>query len=341
MKRVRVVHKIKYFFVAIYHLFIAAGKGFMEDRVMKLSASLAYYTIFSLTPLIIIVLSAATLFFNDKMKTRDKFFIEVTELVGKPAATQIQGFVDHANKTGQSTMGLIIGLGTLVIGATAIFIEIQDSINLIWKVKAMPKKGWIKMLTNRLLSFSLIVSMGFLLLVSLVINSVVVGLGDKLVSLISESKVEDVIPVANDTMALIIYILNNALTLLAVTAVFTIIFKVLPDVNIKWKSAIIGALFTAVLFSLGKYLIGIYIEKGSTVSAFGAAGSIIIILLWIYYTSIILYFGAEFTQAYAEKFDGGISPSKYAVFTKITIVEKKVDVLPPQHPEDTVNLPKE
>jgi len=341
MKRVRVVHKIKYFFVAIYHLFIAAGKGFMEDRVMKLSASLAYYTIFSLTPLIIIVLSAATLFFNDKMKTRDKFFIEVTELVGKPAATQIQGFVDHANKSGQSTIGLIIGIGTLIIGATAIFIEIQDSINLIWKVKAMPKKGWIKMLTNRLLSFSLIVSMGFLLLVSLVINSVVVGLGDKLVSLISESKVEDVIPVANDTMALIIYILNNALTLTAVTAVFTIIFKVLPDVNIKWKSAIIGALFTALLFSLGKYLIGIYIEKGSTVSAFGAAGSIIIILLWIYYTSIILYFGAEFTQAYAEKFDGGISPSKYAVFTKITIVEKKVDVLPPQHPEDTVNLPKE
>ncbi|MFD2583539.1 YihY/virulence factor BrkB family protein [Pedobacter vanadiisoli] len=340
MKRTRVLHKIKYFFVAIYHLFIAAGKGFMEDRVMKLSASLAYYTIFSLTPLIIIVLSAATLFFGDKMQTRDKFFTEVTELVGKPAATQIQGFVDHANKTGQSTIGLIIGIGTLIIGATAIFIEIQDSINLIWKVKAMPKKGWIKMLTNRLLSFSLIVSMGFLLLVSLVINSIVVGLGDKLVSLISESKVEDVIPVANDTMALLIYILNNALTLSAVTAVFTIIFKVLPDVNIKWKSAIIGALFTAVLFSLGKYLIGIYIEKGSTVSAFGAAGSIIIILLWIYYTSIILYFGAEFTQAYAEKFDGGISPSKYAVFTKITIVEKKVDVLPPQHPEDTVNLPK-
>jgi len=341
MKRVRVLHKIKYFFVAIYHLFIAAGKGFMEDRVMKLSASLAYYTIFSLTPLIIIVLSAATLFFGDKMKTRDKFFIEVTELVGKPAATQIQGFVDHANKTGQSTMGLIIGIGTLIIGATAIFIEIQDSINLIWKVKAMPKKGWIKMLTNRLLSFSLVVSMGFLLLVSLVINSVVVGLGDKLVALISQSKVEDVIPVANDTMALLIYILNNVLTLLAVTAVFTIIFKVLPDVNIKWKSAITGALFTALLFSLGKYLIGIYIEKGSTVSAFGAAGSIIIILLWIYYTSIILYFGAEFTQAYAEKYDGGISPSKYAVFTKITIVEKKFDVLPPQHPEDTVNLPKE
>lgn len=337
----KLLNKLKSFFVALYHLLVAAGKGFAEDRVMKLSAALAYYTIFSLTPLIIIILASATLFFGEAMKTRDKFFNEITDLVGPEAASQIQGFVDNANKSGQSTIGLIIGIGTLIIGATVIFIEIQDSINLIWKVKAMPKKGWIKMLTNRLLSFSLIVSMGFLLLVSLVINSLVVGLGDKLVALISQTEIDEVIPVANDTMALLIYILNNVLTLAAVTAVFTIIFKVLPDVNIKWKSAIIGALFTALLFSLGKYLIGIYIEKGTTVSAFGAAGSIIVILLWIYYTSVILYFGAEFTQAYAEKYDGGIAPSKYAVFTKITIVEKNVDVLPPQHPEDTINAPKD
>lgn len=339
----RVIHKIKYFFIALYHLFVAAGKGFMEDRVTKLSASLAYYTIFSLTPLIIIMLSAATLFFGDERneKTRGQFYGQVTEMVGKEAATQIQGFVEHANKSGQSTIGLIIGIGTLIIGSTAIFIEIQDSINMIWKVKAVPKKGWIKMLSNRLLSFSLIVSMGFLLLVSLVVNTVVVGLGSKLGNLLSQSKIDEVIPVANDTMAILIYILNNVITLAAVTAVFAVIFKVLPDVVIRWKSAIIGALFTAVLFSLGKYLIGIYIEKGNPGSAFGAASSIIVILLWIYYTSIILYFGAEFTQAYAEKYDNGISPSKYAVFTKITIVEKKVDVLPPQHPEDTVNLPKE
>ncbi|WP_131536071.1 YihY/virulence factor BrkB family protein [Pedobacter nototheniae] len=331
----KLILKIKHFFIALYHLFVAAGKGFIEDRVTKLSAALAYYTIFSLTPLIIIVLAAATLFFGDKMQTKDKFFVEVTEMVGDKAAAQIQGFVEHANKSGQSTIGLIIGIATLVVGATAIFIEIQDSINLIWKVKAVPKKGWLKMLSNRLLSFSLVVSMGFLLLVSLVVNSVVVGLGSKLASLLSESKIDDVIPVANDTMALLIYILNNVITIAAVTSVFAIIFKVLPDVNIKWKSAIIGALFTALLFSLGKYVIGIYIEKGNPGSAFGAASSIIVILLWIYYTSIILYFGAEFTQAYAEKYDGGITPSKYAVHTQITVIEKKVDVLPPQHPEET------
>jgi len=331
----RAVHHTKNFFVALYHLFIAAGKGFSEDRVTKLSASLAYYTIFALTPLIIIIISAASIFFSNRLNPGTELFAQISTMVGTDAAKQLQGFVENANLTGKSTFGLIVGIGTLIVGATAIFIEIQDSINIIWKVKAIPKKGWKKMITNRLLSFSLIVSMGFLLLVSLVINSVVVSLGSKLGTFVSNSKIGDLIPVADDTTTLLIYVLNNVITIAAVTAVFTIIFKVLPDVDLRWKSAIIGALFTALLFSLGKYLIGIYIEKGNPGSAFGAASSIIVILLWIYYTSIILYFGAEFTQAYAEKFDGGIRPSKYAVHTKITIVEEKVDVLPPQHPEET------
>jgi len=331
----KAVHKVKHFLIALYQLFIAAGKGFMEDRVMKLSAALAYYTIFSLTPLIIIIISAASIFFKDKLNAGTELFTQISGMVGPDAAKQLQGFVENANLTGKSTIGLIIGVTTLIVGATAIFIEIQDSINLIWKVKAVPKKGWKKMITNRLLSFSLIVSMGFLLLVSLVINSIVVSLGSKLGYLLTKTEIDEVIPVASDTMTLIIYVLNNVITLAAVTAVFTIIFKVLPDVDLRWKSAILGALFTAVLFSLGKYLIGIYIEKGNPGSAFGAASSIIVILLWIYYTSIILYFGAEFTQAYAEKYDNGIRPSKYAVHTKITIVEQKVDVLPPQHPENT------
>lgn len=331
----RFLRLLKLYSKNIYELFLAAGNGFIEDRVMKLSAALAYYTIFSLTPLIIILLSVVTIFAGNKMNAKDQFFIQVNDLVGLEAAKQLQSFVENANKSGQTSIGLVIGITTLIIGSTAIFIEIQDSINLIWKVKAKPKKGWLKLITNRLLSFSLIISMGFLLLVSLVINSVVVGFGSKLASFLSKSKIDDVLPVANDTMALLIYILNNVITLAAVMAVFTIIFKVLPDVNIRWKSALLGALFTAILFSIGKYVIGIYIEKGNPGSAFGAASSIIVILLWVYYTSVILYFGAEFTQVYAEKYDGGITPSKYAVHTKITIVEKQVDVLPPQHIKET------
>jgi len=319
----KIIKKVVSFFKSLGHLFLAAGKGFIEDSVTKLSASLAYYTIFALTPLIIIVISAASLFFGDKLSPDTKLFSEINELIGEPATRQLQSFVINANLSGKSTLGLIVGVVTLVIGATAIFIEIQDSINRIWKVKAIPKKGWLKMITNRLLSFSLIVSMGFLLLVSLVINSIIVALG---------TQVEQYIP---EVTSIVMDLATRAVTLAVVTGVFTIIFKVLPDVVIKWKPAIIGALFTAILFSLGQFLIGIYIEKGNPGSAFGAAGSIIIILLWIYYSAIILYFGAEFTQAYAEKYGDGIAPSKYAVHTKIIVIEKEVAVLPPQHPEDT------
>ena len=280
--------KIKHFFVALYHLFVAAGKGFAEDRVMKLSASLAYYTIFALTPLIIIVISAASLFFGNKINPGTQLFGQISEMVGPDATAQLKGFVDHANLTGKSTLGLIIGVVTLVVASTAIFIEIQDSINIIWQVKAVPKKGWLKMLTNRLLSFSLIVSMGFLLLVSLIINSIVVSLGSHLTSFLQRSDISSVIPIASETMTLLIYVVNLALTLTAVTAVFTIIFKVLPDVDMKWKTPIIGALFTALLFSLGQYLIGVYIQKLNPGGAFGAASSIIVILVWIYYTSVHL-----------------------------------------------------
>jgi len=318
--------KIISFFKITGRLFLAAGKGFSEDRVTKLSAALAYYTIFSITPLIIILISVTSIIWGHAA-TQDKLFSEINGFVGAEAAKQIQDFVANASLSGKTSFALIIGIVSLVLGATAIFTEIQDSINLIWKVKAVPKKGWVKMLMNRLLSFSLIASMGFLLLVSLVINSIVVSLGNRL---------EHYIPQVSSFLMLVV---TNAVTLAVVTGVFTIIFKVLPDVILKWRSAIVGALFTAVLFSIGKYAIGIYIEKGNPASAFGAAGSIIVILLWIYYTSIILYFGAEFTQVYAEKYDNGIQPANYAVHLKTVVIEKEVDVLPPQHPEETVAAP--
>jgi len=323
--------KIKTFGFHVYHLFVAAGKGFIEDRATKLSAALAYYTLFSLTPLIIIVISAASLFLGDYMDPNTKLFGEISELIGVDAANQLHGFVNNANLSGKSSWGLAIGIVTLVIGSTAIFIEIQDSINLIWEVKAVPKKGWKKLIINRLLSFSLIASLGFLLLVSLVVNSIVVGIGSKLETYATKIGIGQI-------SELFMLIVTNALTLAAVTCIFAVIFKVLPDVHIKWKPALVGALFTALLFSLGKYIIGIYIEKGHPGSAFGAASSIIVILLWIYYTAIILYFGAEFTQAYAEKFDTGIKPSKYAVHLKTIMVEKNVAKLPAQHPEDTTQV---
>jgi len=325
----KLIRKVKKFGINIYHLFIAAGKGFVEDRVMKLSAALAYYTIFSLSPLIIIVIASASLIYSQDA-IENKLFSQINKIVGHDAAVQIQGFVANASVSGKSSFALVIGVIVLVLGATAVFTEIQDSINLIWKVRAVPKTGWKKLITNRLLSFSLIVSLGFLLLVSLVVNSLVLSLGNK---------ITEFIPEISSTTTIIIQIVNNVLTFAVVTGVFSVIFKVLPDVILKWKSAIVGAAFTALLFGLGKYLIGLYLSKSNPGLIFGSAGSIIIILVWIYYTSIILYFGAEFTQAFAEKHDTSIAPTKYAVHLKTVVVEKKVDVLPPQHPEDTVNVP--
>jgi len=321
----KVILKIKELGINTYHLFIAAGKGFIEDRVTKLSAALAYYTIFSLSPLIIIVIASASIIYSQEA-IEHKLFSQINQFVGYDAAVQIQTFVANASLSGKSSFALGIGIIVLIVGATAVFTEIQDSINLIWKVKAVPKKGWKKLITNRLLSFSLIVSLGFLLLVSLIINSLVLSLGNKITHFIPE---------ISSTTTVIILVINNILTFAVVTGVFAVIFKVLPDVILKWKSALVGAAFTALLFGLGKYLIGLYLEKSNPGLIFGSAGSIIIILLWIYYTSIILYFGAEFTQAFAEKYDNGIIPTKYAVHLKTVIVEKKVDVLPPQHPEYT------
>lgn len=321
----KLLKKIKSILIGIWHLFVGAGKGFDEDRIPKLSAALAYYTIFSLSPLIIIIIASASLIYSQDA-IENKLFSQINELVGREAAVQIQGFVANASLSGKSSLALVIGIIVLIIGATAVFTEIQDSINQIWKVKAIPKKGWKKLIMNRLLSFSLIVSLGFLLLVSLVINSLVLSLGNK---------ISQMIPEISQSTQFVILIINNVLTFAVVTGIFMVIFKVLPDVILKWKSAFVGAVFTAILFGLGKYIIGLYLQKANPGLIFGSASSLIIILVWIYYTSIILYFGAEFTQAYAEKHENGIQPSKYAVHLKTITIEKKVDTLPAQHPEET------
>jgi len=203
----------------------------------------------------------------------------------------------------------IIGGITLLIGATTVFAEIQDSINGIWGLKPKPKKGWLKMLQNRFLSFSVIVSLGFILLVSLGISSIIDGFSDRL---------KDRFP---DVTVVIFYIINVVITLFVTTLIFGVIFKVLPDATIKWKDVISGAVVTALLFMLGKLGISFYISKSNVGSTYGTAGSLVVLLLWVYYSAIILYFGAEFTKAYAVKYGSNIFPNHYAVTTKMVEVE--------------------
>jgi len=291
--------------------------GFSDDKAMKLSASLAYYTVFSLAPLLLLVISLAGLFLG-KEAIQGQVFSEINGLVGNQAAKQVEEMIKNLEKSGQTTLSVIIGFITLLVGATTVFGEMQDSINTIWKVKAKPKRGWVKLIKDRLLSSSLIVSIGFLLIVSLMVNGMLLALSDNLKSLLP------------DVTVVIFNIINAAISFIVITILFGVIFKVLPDVKISWKGVRAGAIFTALLFMLGRVIIGIYIEKTSTGSAYGAAGSLIVILLWVYYTAAILYFGAEFTQSYAQFTGARIEPADYAVHVEQKETEKDVDVLPPQ-----------
>lgn len=296
--------------------------AFLDDNALKMSASLAYYTVFAVAPLLLIIVSLAGIVYGQEA-AQGKIFGELNKFIGSDAANQVQEIVKNVSESQQSTFAIIVGFVTLFIGTTGVFLEIQDSINKIWRVKAKPKTGWIKLITNRVLSFSMIIGLGFLLIVSLLINGVVLALSAKLQIYFPEITV------------LVLNIFNLALTFIIISTLFGIIFKFLPDVEIAWKDVKMGAFFTALLFMIGKFVIGLYIEKVGPGSAYGAAGSLIVILVWVYYTAAILFFGAEFTQVYADCFGGKIRPAEYAVHVVQVEEEKKVKVLPAQDHDKT------
>jgi len=309
-----------------WKIIMATFMGFINDNGLKLSASLAYYTIFSIAPLLVLVLALIGIFLRDP-SNRDLLYIQIQHYMGVQASTQIKEIIKSYAMHGKSGVALISGGVVLLIGASSMFVEIQDSLNIIWRVKAKPKKGWLKLVQNRFLSFSLIGSLGFLLVVSLIVNILVSALSNK---------IQHFFPGIN----IIIYAVNLGITFIVIMTLFAIIFKVLPDVKISWKDVRSGAIFTALLFMLGQYLIGLYIQYFANSSAYGAAGSIIVILTWIYYTSAILYIGAEFTQVYAEAIGSKIEPAEYAVAIKQTEIEMDVAKLPAQNPDIKGNLQK-
>ncbi|HTE00514.1 MAG TPA: YihY/virulence factor BrkB family protein [Mucilaginibacter sp.] len=315
----------KQFFKQFWKVIVATFGGFINDNGLKLSASLAYYTVFSIAPLLILVISLIS-FFLGHDAINNSLYPQIKTYVGSQAAVQIQEIIKNLQVSGKTGIALIIGMSILLIGASSIFIEIQDSLNIIWRVKAKPKRGWVKLLQNRFLSFSLIVSLGFLLLVSLILNIAINALSERLAHFLGGVTV------------VLLSVINLVLTLIVIAVLFGIIFKVLPDVKIKWRDVRTGAIFTAVLFVLGQYLISLYIKYTAQGSAYGAAGSIIVILIWIYYTSAILYIGAEFTQVYAEATGSHIEPADYAVHVQQTEVEQVVSQLPPQNPDLEGNL---
>ena len=294
----------------VWQLIKEAGSGFSDDKVMKLSGSLAYFTIFSIGPMIIIIIFLADIFWG-REAVEGSIYNQIKGFIGPDAALQVQDIIKNAAISGDNTLTAVIGIATLLIGATGVFAEIQDSINTIWGLKPKPKKGWLKMLLNRLLSFSVVVSLGFLLLVSLVINAVIEALINRLMAIFPNGAV------------VLGYIVNLVITFGVTTLLFGIIFMVLPDAKIKWKDVLIGAMATTFLFMLGKFGITFYIGSSNIGSTYGAAGSLVVVLLWVYYSSVILYFGAEFTKAYAAKYGSRIQPNHYAVWIKQIEVEEE------------------
>jgi membrane protein len=283
-----------------------SGSEFIDDKVMKLSAALAYYTIFSVAPMLIIIIFLCDLFLG-KDAIEGNIYGQIQGLVGSDAASQIQAMIKNASLSGDMSWATVVGFVTLIIGATGVFAEIQDSINHIWRLKSKPKKnGLLRMLLNRLLSFSLVVSLGFILLVSLAINGLVELFSSLIVSLLPGKL----------TSGILFSLADFVVPFVVIATLFAIIFKVLPDARIRWKDVRVGAITTAILFMLGKFAIGYYLGASKVSSTYGAAGSIVIILLWVYYSAAILYFGAVFTRVYVQYFGAQIYPNEYAVWIK-------------------------
>lgn len=283
--------------------------GFSDDKCLKYSASLSYYTVFSIAPMIIVMISAAGIIWG-REAVQGKVFLQIKGLVGNEAAEQIQNIISNTHTSGNTVLASTISIIVVVLGATAVFGEIQDSINSIWGLKSKPKRGILKIILNRIISFSMLISLGFILMVSLSINA--------FVSFIT-SQLANIIPGVGTYLLMII---NQGLIFLILSVLFGAIFKVLPDARIKWRDVSKGAMLTAILFMIGKYLIGIYVEKSNLGSVYGAAGSIVIIMVWVYYTAVILYFGAEFTKVYSLKYGSRITPNDYAVWVKVSEEEQ-------------------
>ncbi len=284
-----------------------------------MSAALAYYTIFSIAPMLIVIISLLD-FFYGRNAIEGTIFEHIQGFIGVDAALQIQQVIKNAAISKDISWASVLGISLLIFAATSVFAEIQDSINYIWRLKAKPKKGWLKLVLNRVLSFSMVVSIGFILLVSLVVNSVLDMLGQQLLKLFPEIAVY------------VAYSINLLITFITISFLFAVIFKVLPDARIHWRDVFTGAVTTAFLFMIGKFGIGYYLGKTQISSTYGAAGSVVIILLWVYYSSCILYFGACFTRAYAIRIGRNIFPNDYAVWVQEIEVENKSSILVQKDP---------
>ena len=271
---------------------------FSQDKVLRLAAATAYYAVFSIGPLLVLIVGVAGLAFGEE-NVRREVSNQVKSFVGEKSAVLVSSMMNAQHK-GDSLLATIVGGIALLLGAAGVFGQLQDALNTIWGVATKPGKSMWAFIRDRFFSMAMVLGIGFLLLVSMALSALVSAFAGYISALIS-------------TPPWVAIALNDVASFLVITLLFALIFKVLPDVKIRWRDVWAGAIGTAFLFTVGKLLLGLYLGRGSSTSAYGTGAAFIIILLYIYYSSVILYFGAEFTQVYARYHGSRIAPSKYAV----------------------------
>jgi membrane protein len=300
----------------MFNLLKDTFREWREDGANRLAAALAYYTTFSLAPLLVLVIAIAGLA-GGREAARTQTMAQVEDLLGNEGREFVEGMIESASQPETGLAATVIGAVTLLFGALGVFGELQNSLNTIWEVKPKPATSWVdgvkRFVLRRLLSFTMVLGIGFLLLASLVVSAVVSAFGEYIGSRW---------PMADFWLNLI----NFVISFLVVTFLFGMIFKFLPEIKIAWKDVWLGAAVTSALFSLGKFLIGLYLGRSEVGSTFGAAGSLAILLIWIYYSAQILFFGAEFTQVYANRYGSRIVPDPGMV--KLTELERAEKGIP-------------
>ncbi|MBA2586085.1 MAG: YihY/virulence factor BrkB family protein [Chthoniobacterales bacterium] len=301
------------FFGTVAFLFKTTASEWLEDKAPQLGAALAYYTVFSLAPLILVLLAVIGLLFrHDPSGAWTKVTEQMSYFLDRSAIDVVQGIAQKASEPGKSALATSIGILLAILGASGVFGQLQDSLNTIWGVKAKPGVGIWGFLRARFLSFGMVGGLCFLLLVSLAVEALLKGFSHY---------VQARLP-GGLAIAVAVYLTFD---FAAVVTMFALIFKILPDAKTRWRDVWFGAAMTAIFFLIGKWALGLYLGSGTAASAYGAASSLITLLLWIYYSSQILLFGAEFTQVYANRLGGQVTPSKWAV----RIDQKEVEVSRP------------
>lgn len=289
--------KERAFFENLYSITKTTVKKWIKADPFRQSAVMAYYAVFSIPALLVIVVAIAGLVFGEDA-VRGEISLQVKQVLGNNTAESLEKIILKASEEKSSVIATIIGFVTLIIGSTGVFSELQTSLNQIWEVKIIAKKKWLKSIKTRLFSFGLVLSLGFLMLTSLLLTAGLEALG---------GLIKNHLP---DFMLFVFKLLNFILSFGVITVLFALIFKILPDARIRLRDVWIGAMVTTLLFILGKFALGIYFAKANPGSAYGAAGSIVLIMLWVSYSCMILFFGAEFTKQYALFYGHEIQPAR-------------------------------